>query len=502
MPHEGRSLKEAGGGDARPSHAEAPLPLERSILWAPADGSTGSPDPARDVRTYPLFLEHDVLAGVNRHLVKEEREARFGFLLGRLFFCPELGVNYAVADTAVAAREVLTEEASGADLIRAWSDAQSVFAGHTGLLLGWYHSHHDRLGLRLTEADRDTNARYFDAPWQCAIVVASEREPVIGAVFRHRGAGTGGGGERPAPFHELLTAPHGGEIGEADSAMAWTNYRAHRPDPAREYQEQVAEEAGRDPLPDPPPESPSESSSESQPESPSDSQDARDSQDERDSQGAADSAPESPAPARPAPRFAIVDLEEEPTGRRDERAQDHRGVRPEEHPGRNPQLVIPGEGSETGLFAPRGRRLQISWPWPVSPRVILAVAALVAALVFLLPILRDGETSGPETSGTPTPRAREATSPALRAFIELVDAVQIAGDRYAERAADFDAGRIGCDLLTTGYVAADEAYVRVAAGYREFGSDPNPRAVSAYERAGSEMADVNRHFDSAGCPRP
>jgi len=178
-------------------------------------------------------------------------------------------------------------------------------------------------------------------------------------------------------------------------------------------------------------------------------------------------------------------------------------VRPEEHPGRNPQLVIPGEGAETGLFAPRGRRrLQVSWPWPLSLRVILAVAALVAALVFLLPILRDGETSGPETSGTPTPRAREATSPALRAFIELVDAVQIAGDRYAERAADFDAGRIGCGLLTTGYVAADEAYVRVAARFGEFGSDPNPRAVSAYERAGSEMADVNRHFDSAGCPRP
>lgn len=489
MPHEGRSLKEAGGGGARPSHAEAPLPLERAILWAPTDGSTGSPDPARDVRTYPLFIGHDVLAGVNRHLVKEEREARFGFLLGRLFFCPEFGVNYVVADTAVAAREVLAEEASGADLIRAWSEAQSVFAGHTGLLLGWYHSHHGRLGLKLTEADRDTNARYFDAPWQCAIVVAPEREPLVGAVFRHRGAGTGGGGERPAPFHELLMAPHGGKIGGADSAMAWTNYRAHRPDPVPEYGEQAAEEAARDPLPDPP--SASRRRAPKAPEAPA-SEDLP-----------ADAPADSPAPPRAGPRFAIVDPGERPTGPRDERAEDHRGVRPEEHPGRNPQLVLPGEGSETGLFAPRGRRrLKVSWPWPVSPRVIVAVAALVAALVFLLPILRDGETSGPETSGTPTPRAPEATSPALRSFIELVDAVQIAGDRYAERAADFDAGRIGCGLLTTGYVAADEAYVRVAAGYREFGSDPNPRAVSAYERAGSEMADVNRHFDSTGCPRP
>jgi len=487
VPHEGRSLKEAGGGGAHPPHAEAPLPLARAILWAPTDGSIVTPDPARDVRTYPLFIEHDVLAGVNRHLVKEEREARFGFLLGRLFFCPQLGVNYAVADTAVAAREVLAEEASGADLIRAWSEAQSVFAGHTGLLLGWYHSHHDRLGLQLTEADRDTNARYFDAPWQCAIVVAPEREPLVGAVFRHRGAGTGGGGERPAPFHELLTAPHGGEIGSADSAMAWTNYDAHRPVTAREFQEQAAEEAAGDPLRDPRPDS--------RPDSPEAS--------ESGDLPAASAAPAAPARARLVPRFAIVDPGEGPARPRDERAQDHRGVRPEEHPGRNPQLVIPGEGAETGLFAPRGRRRwKVTGPWPVRPRVIVAVTALIAALVFLLPVLRDGETSGPETSGTPTPRALEATSPALRSFIELVDAVQIAGDRYAERAADFDAGRIGCSLLTTGYVAADEAYVRVAAGFGEFGSDPNPRAVSAYERAGSEMADVNRHFDSTGCPRP
>lgn len=456
MPREGRSLKEAGGGD-RPPHASAPLPLDRAILWTPTEGSAGTPDPTRDVRTYPLFIEHDVLAGVNRHLVKEEREPRFGFLLGRLFFCPDLGVNYAVADTAVAAREVLAEEASGAHLIRAWSEARSVFAGHTGVLLGWYHSHHDRLGLRLTEADRDTNARYFDAPWQCAIVVVPASEPVVGAVFRHRGAGTSGGGERPAPFHELLTVPHEGKIDEVLSAMAWTNYRAHRPVPVEDYQEAVPVKSTVDSAPDAP--------------------------------------AEAPAARMPATRFSIVDPGEGPT--------EHRGVRPEEHPGRNPQLVIPGEGAETGLFSPRaGRRMKVSWPWPVRPRILVAVAVLTVALFFLLPLLRNGEPSGPETSGTPTPRAREAMSPALRQFIERVDAVEIAGDRYAERAADFDAGRIGCDLLITGYVAADEAYVRVATNYGEFGSDPNPRATSAYERAGAVMADVNRHFDSTGCPRP
>jgi proteasome lid subunit RPN8/RPN11 len=462
---EGRSLKEAGAGEGRPPHAEAPLPLERSILWTPGGTDAGTPDPTRDVRTYPLFIEHDVLAGVNRHLARDEHDARFGFLLGRLFYCPDLAVNYAVVDTAVAASDVLAEEASGSDLIQAWREARSVFAGHSGLLLGWYHSHEPRTGLRLTDADRDTNARYFDAPWQCAVVVVPDREPLIGAVFRHRGAGTAGGGERPAPFHELFTAPHGGKVGDAESAVRWSNYRAHQPVAAEEY-------ANADPAA---PDAATAGIEGGEPEA------------------------EAPTPAAPTPP-------REEVGR-----PGPRGVRPEDHPGRNPPLVIPGEGDETGLFSPRARppggRRAGAWltraraAWPVRPWIVVGVAVLAAAVFFLLPALRD-DTPEPVRPTSSTPRAREATSSEMRSFLELVDAVEIAGDRYAERAADFDAGRIGCDLLTTGYVAADEAYVRVAAAYRQFGADPNPRATSAYERAGSELADVNRHFDSTDCPRP
>lgn len=478
MP-EGRSLKQAGGGKKRPLHAEAPLPLDRAILWTPAGSGAGAPDPTRDVRTYPLFIEHDVLAGVNRHLARDERDARYGFLLGRLFFCPDLAVNYAIVDTAVAASDVLVEEASGAHLIRAWREAQSVFAGHTGLLLGWYHGHEPRLGLRLTEADRDTNARYFDAPWQCALVVVPDQEPIVGAVFRHRGTGTGGGGERPAPFHELLTVSRGERVGEKHSAVAWSNYRAHRPVPAADYADAAGAAAAE-----------LEAGSEADAPVPPTTQ--------------------APAPARGQPVRPPGEQAARPRGD-GVPAFGPRGVRPEDHPGRNPPLVIPGEGDETGLLSPRSRppgaRRVVAWlrrartTWPVRPGIVAAMAVLAAILFFLLPLLRDG-TPEPERPTSSTPRAREATSPEMRSFLELVDAVEVAGDRYAERAADFDAGRIGCDLLTTGYVAADEAYVRVAAAYREFGAEPNPRATSAYERAGSELADVNRHFDNTDCPRP
>ncbi|MGD8496623.1 MAG: hypothetical protein PVF05_10560 [Gemmatimonadales bacterium] len=481
MP-EGRSLKQAGGGKKRPPHTEAPLPLERAILWTPAGSGSGAPDPTRDVRTYPLFIEHDVLAGVNRHLARDERDTRYGFLLGRLFFCPELAVNYALVDTAVAASDVLVEEASGAHLIQAWREARSVFAGHTGLLLGWYHSHEPRIGLRLTEADRDTNARYFDAPWQCAVVVVPDQEPVVGAVFRHRGTGTGGGGERPAPFHELLTASPGERVGEEQSAVCWTNYRAHRPVPADEYAES-------DPAPGA--ETPDDAKGTEPQTGGEPGTTAPPPKWEMEPETAGEIARPTPAPAAP------------PSG--------PRGARPEDHPGSKPPLVIPGEGDGTGLFSPRIRppaaRRVSSWlrgarsTWPVRPEILVGIAVLAAALFFLLPALRD-DAPEPVQPVSSTPRAREATSPEMRSFLELVDAVEIAGDRYAERAADFDAGRIGCALLTTGYVAADEAYVRVAAAYRGFGEDPNPRATSAYERAGAELADVNRHFDSTDCPRP
>jgi hypothetical protein len=83
-----------------------------------------------------------------------------------------------------------------------------------------------------------------------------------------------------------------------------------------------------------------------------------------------------------------------------------------------------------------------------------------------------------------------------------VDSIGLAAERYGERAADYDAGRIGCQLLTTGYLAADDAYVRVATDFRNLGAQSNSRTEAAYQRAGDEMAEVNGHFDRSGCPRP
>ncbi len=96
---------------------------------------------------------------------------------------PTTKVRYSVADTVIAAQEALVEEASGAFLIRAWAEARSVFDVHSGVLLGWYHSHH-LLGLMLSVSDEEVNERFFGQPWQASIVVVPDSKSPLGGVFR------------------------------------------------------------------------------------------------------------------------------------------------------------------------------------------------------------------------------------------------------------------------------------------------------------------------------
>lgn len=469
MPRGGGPLKEAGkGGDASP-HAREPLPLGRSVLWVPRGVGEPAPEIWPDSDSHAVFVQHDVLVGISRHLGGDETEARFGFLLGHLYRCPETGRDYVVADTAVAAREVLAEEASGDHLIRAWSEAQSVFTGHSGLLVGWYHSHW-RLGPVPSEADIEAAARYFAAPWQFSIVVVPEEQDPRGGVFHHDRADPPAT-PRPVPFYELLGAPRGNDLESVELAIAWSNHEARMPGapPVLEPATADRKEASAPRLG---PWLDQDASAAPAPEAP------------------APEAPDASAPAGARPGDTSREADHPRPGTARPRTVAHptpggHGDRPAAT-----RLVIPGEGDEGGLLPPRDRR--IGWP-----AIVAGICVLAVALFLLLP---DGD-DGPVAT-RPSPAMRAAPPPELQRLLDQVEAVEVAGERYAERAADFDAGRIGCDLLTTGYVAADEAYVRVAGAYRQLGEDPGPRATAAYETAGEEIATVNSHFDQSGCPRP
>jgi hypothetical protein len=84
----------------------------------------------------------------------------------------------------------------------------------------------------------------------------------------------------------------------------------------------------------------------------------------------------------------------------------------------------------------------------------------------------------------------------------LADSLEVAIARYRERATDFDAGRIGCDLLAAGYREADRAFVQLSAAREIPGGGEAEAGNDRYARLARDMDDVNRHYDSTGCPRP
>lgn len=225
----GISLRDAGKGaraaGGSPRHHRAPLPVDRSVLWTPSR-DPGAPDAPAATGPYELFLTRSTASRVGRHLAEAGRDSRFGFLLGRLYRCPETGVHYAVADRSLRAEEPFSEETPDPFLLRAWAACRSAFEEHGGILLGWYHSHY-LLGLFLSEADREINARYFAQPWQCCLLVVPDPSRTLGALYRPSQADEPGGGE-PGPFRELLAPEDVPESGPIPSAIGWKNYRPDR----------------------------------------------------------------------------------------------------------------------------------------------------------------------------------------------------------------------------------------------------------------------------------
>jgi proteasome lid subunit RPN8/RPN11 len=157
-------------------------------------------------------------------------------------------------------------------------------------------------------------------------------------------------------------------------------------------------------------------------------------------------------------------------------------------------VVIPPESSDSRPVAPR--RKIASW---TSVLTAVAILGLVAVLAFL----------GLQ-SNTPTPVTRPAmqrptrptVSPDLTRYRELAAELRTAIDSYEERGRDFDLGRIGCDLLTTGYGVVDASFIRFVAMRSRLGAEPGSEPALEFDRLSEEVDDVNGHFDSSGCPRP
>ncbi len=405
----GRSGRSGKPADA--THRRAPFPADRSITWTPRRDPGDAAEPAA-TGPYELFIAQSALRDISEHVSGLTREARFGFLLGALFRCPDSGIHYAVVDRSLPADEPFSEEAPAAFLLRAWAECQEEFLAHGGVLLGWYHSHY-LLGLLPSEGDQEANVRYFGEPWQCSVLVVPDEERPMGGVFRP-GEEVEGLRSDPAAFRELLAPGAMPDEGPVPTGVAWTNYTADRA---------VAPvEAG------------------------------------------ATSGGETPAEIRPAllPGGAYAE---------------------------SVTLVLPGDSSER--LYPRLRRHYRRTLWTAG-----AVAALIA-LVFLVRGLFEG--GARQSAERPPP---SLVSPEVRRFQRLAQDLDGAAARYTERSQDFDLGRIGCDLLSSGYAATDDAFITMAKAFATLGAPADSARTAEYERLVGAVNDVNRHFDASGCQRP
>jgi hypothetical protein len=90
----------------------------------------------------------------------------------------------------------------------------------------------------------------------------------------------------------------------------------------------------------------------------------------------------------------------------------------------------------------------------------------------------------------------------LTRFREIAAELSTSIDRYQERARDFDLGRIGCDLLTTGYGVVDASFIEFVAVRARLEAEQGSEPAQEFDRLSEEVDDVNGHFDASGCPRP
>ena len=196
-----------------------PIPIARSILWAPV--SAGPQAPA-DMQ-FPVFLSQSALSAIQEHLASPPSPGQgiLGFLLGDVCECSETGVSYLVVDAALRLNQPISADRTREVVTRLWDRINEQLEAQKAHLIGWYHTH-PPLPLELSEPDVETHEHYFAEAWQVALLLGADASEPEGALFRERGDEDWTA--TPLAFYELMDE---GSIrgGKKRSVVAWKNYR-------------------------------------------------------------------------------------------------------------------------------------------------------------------------------------------------------------------------------------------------------------------------------------
>ncbi|HEX4601626.1 MAG TPA: hypothetical protein VH116_09580 [Gemmatimonadales bacterium] len=195
------------------------MPVAASVLWRPAaELARPETDP------YPIFIGQSVIAAIEDHLGSAREQGLLGFLVGRALQCPHTGLPFLVVDNGVRMPQVIVGDACASVVAHALVAVRRLLRPSGRELVGWYHSH-PRGAPTLAAGDRAVHTRYFQRPWDVALVLAMGDKTEAG-FFRPPSDATA-----PVPylpFYELLDE-RGDPSGRRRSTMSWSNYQS--PDP-------------------------------------------------------------------------------------------------------------------------------------------------------------------------------------------------------------------------------------------------------------------------------
>jgi hypothetical protein len=201
---------------------QQPIPLARSILWAP----TSAPRPGN--MPFPVFLSQSALQAIHEHLATPPPPGQgiVGFMLGDRCECPISGVGYSVIDAALRLNQTIYGDRTLDVVTRLWKRLEAQLQAQRAHLIGWYQTHAP-LPLEMSIHDVETHQQYFSQPWQVGVVVGTDPATPAGAFFR--AARDENWVRTPQPFYELLNDDSVRPDGKKRSFMTWKTYRAYNP---------------------------------------------------------------------------------------------------------------------------------------------------------------------------------------------------------------------------------------------------------------------------------
>ena len=140
---------------------------------------------SRRYTDYICVLYESAWEEIKSHIdweLKRNTNEQGGLMLGRVFKQPEPGYVYGVVTKTIPGNLAISNDRFMVLSAEAWKEMlseydKSIQTSKEGLeVIGWYHTHPNKLDVFFSDTDLETQQRFFSQPWHLATVVNPHRE--------------------------------------------------------------------------------------------------------------------------------------------------------------------------------------------------------------------------------------------------------------------------------------------------------------------------------------